>query len=87
MACRGVFFALTSVEKEHLLQLDKDEKLVRYIQEQIEGAWDEPLRLGRNAHGESEGFSNQLFIFDSYSNYSKYFYAAASASWFTGGTD
>jgi len=42
MACRGVFFALTSVEKEHLLQLDNDEKRVRYIQEQIEGAWDEP---------------------------------------------
>lgn len=41
MACRGVFFALTSSEKEHLLALDGDEKRLEYIQEEIEQAWDE----------------------------------------------
>jgi hypothetical protein len=41
MACRGVFFALSSAQKERLLALDSDEKRVEYIQEEIEEAWDE----------------------------------------------
>ena len=41
MACRGVFFALGSPEKEHLLALDSDNKRMEYIQEEIEEAWDE----------------------------------------------
>jgi hypothetical protein len=41
MACRGVFFALSSAQKEHLLALDSDEKRLEYIQEEIEEAWDE----------------------------------------------
>ena len=41
MACRGVFFALSSSETEHLLALDSDEKRLEYIQEEIEQAWDE----------------------------------------------
>ena len=41
MACRGVFFALSSAQKEHLLALDSDEKRLDYIQEEIEEAWDE----------------------------------------------
>jgi len=31
MACRGVFFALGSAEKEHLLALDSDEKRMEFI--------------------------------------------------------
>jgi hypothetical protein len=41
MACRGVFFALSSAEKEHLLALDSDEKRMDYIKEEIEEVWDE----------------------------------------------
>ena len=41
MACRGVFFALSSEQKERLLALDGDEKRLDYIQEEIEEAWDE----------------------------------------------
>jgi Domain of unknown function (DUF1877) len=41
MACRGVFFALSSAQKEHLLALDSDEKRISYIQEEIEEPWDE----------------------------------------------
>jgi Domain of unknown function (DUF1877) len=41
MACRGVFFALSSSQKEHLLSLDSDEKRLTYIQEEIEEPWDE----------------------------------------------
>lgn len=41
MACRGVFFALSSAQKEHLLALDSDEKRLEYIQEEIEQPWDE----------------------------------------------
>jgi hypothetical protein len=41
MACRGVFFALSSAQTEHLLALDNDEKRVDYIQEEIEETWDE----------------------------------------------
>jgi uncharacterized protein DUF1877 len=41
MACRGVFFALSSAEKEHLLGLDSDEKRLDYIQEEIEEPWDQ----------------------------------------------
>jgi hypothetical protein len=41
MACRGVFFALSSSEKEHLLALESDKKRMEYIQEEIEEAWDE----------------------------------------------
>jgi hypothetical protein len=41
MACRGVFFALGSAEKEHLLALDNDEKRMEYVKEEIEEAWDE----------------------------------------------
>lgn len=41
MACRGVFFALSSEQREHLLALESDEKRLDYIQEEIEGAWDE----------------------------------------------
>jgi hypothetical protein len=41
MACRGVFFALTSAQKEHLLALDSDGKRLEYIQEGIEVPWDE----------------------------------------------
>jgi len=41
MACRGVFFALSSEQKEHLLALDSDEKRLDYIQEEIEEVWDE----------------------------------------------
>jgi hypothetical protein len=41
MACRGVFFALSSAEKGHLLALDSDEKRMDYIKEEIEEAWDE----------------------------------------------
>jgi len=41
MACRGVFFALSSEQKEHLLALDSDEKRLDYIQLEIEEPWDE----------------------------------------------
>jgi Domain of unknown function (DUF1877) len=41
MACRGVFFAVTSAQKDHLMVLESDDKRLRYIQEEIEGAWDE----------------------------------------------
>lgn len=45
MACRGVFFALSAAQKEHLLALDSDEKRLDYIQEEIEEAWDEAHSL------------------------------------------
>src|SRR5215467_6180721 len=41
MACRGVFFALSSSQREHLLALDSDGERLQYIQEDIEAAWDE----------------------------------------------
>src|SRR5262245_30610780 len=41
MACRGVSFALSSLEKDHLLALTSDEKRREYVQDQIEDAWDE----------------------------------------------
>ena len=41
MACRGVFFALSSAQKDRLLALDSDEERINYIQEDIEEAWDE----------------------------------------------
>ena len=41
MACRGVFFALSSSEREHLLSLRTDDERLEYIQENIEAAWDE----------------------------------------------
>jgi hypothetical protein len=40
MACRGVFFALNSEQRQHLLALNTDEARLEYIQEHIEGAWD-----------------------------------------------
>jgi hypothetical protein len=45
MACRGVFFALSSAQKEHLLSLDTDEKRLEYVQDEIEQAWDEEHSL------------------------------------------
>lgn len=42
MACRGVFFALSSTQKDRLLALGSDEERINYIQEDIEEAWDEP---------------------------------------------
>jgi len=41
MACRGVFFALSSSQREHLLALSTDSARLQYIQEDIEAAWDE----------------------------------------------
>jgi len=41
MACRGVFFSLSSPQREHLLSLRSDDELREYIQEDIEAAWDE----------------------------------------------
>src|SRR5512141_1146915 len=41
MACRGVFFALSSSQREHLLSLSSDEERLEYIQEKIEAEWDE----------------------------------------------
>ncbi len=41
MACRGVFFALSSAEKEGLLALGSDKERIEYVQEEIEAAWDE----------------------------------------------
>ncbi len=41
MACRGVFFALSSTEREHLLAVSSDSDRLQYIQENIEAAWDE----------------------------------------------
>lgn len=41
MTCRGVFFALSPSQREHLLALRDDNKLLEYIQEDIEAAWDE----------------------------------------------
>lgn len=41
MACRGVFFALSSSQREHLLTLNSDNDRLQYIQEDIEGTWDE----------------------------------------------
>lgn len=41
MACRGVFFALTTSQEAHLLELATDEERCEYIQEDIEAAWDE----------------------------------------------
>jgi hypothetical protein len=40
MACRGVFFALSSSQREHLLTLRSDDARLEYIQEDIEAAWD-----------------------------------------------
>src|SRR5215467_2461687 len=41
MACRGVFFALSSSQREHLLALTSDSERIQYIQDDIEAAWDE----------------------------------------------
>jgi Domain of unknown function (DUF1877) len=41
MACRGVLFALSSSQREHLLKLGSDDARLEYIQEDIEAAWDE----------------------------------------------
>ena len=41
MACRGVFFALSPAQREHLLALKTDGARLDYIQEDIEAAWDE----------------------------------------------
>lgn len=41
MACRGVFFALTPEQKDHLLALTSDQERLEYVQEVIEEAWDE----------------------------------------------
>lgn len=41
MASRGVHFALTNAEREHILGLETDEEKIDYLQESIEGAWDE----------------------------------------------
>jgi uncharacterized protein DUF1877 len=41
MACRGVFFALSSSDKERLLALKSDNERMDYIKEEIEEAWDE----------------------------------------------
>jgi|SRR5579872_3880018 len=41
MACRGVFFALNSSQREQLLALSSDSDRLQYIQEDIEAAWDE----------------------------------------------
>ena len=41
MACRGVFFALSASQREHLLGLKSDAERLGYIQEDIEAAWDE----------------------------------------------
>ena len=41
MACRGVFFALTPTQTDHLMALDSDEKRLDYLQLEIEQAWDE----------------------------------------------
>lgn len=45
MACRGVFFALSPAQREHLLALSSDSERLEYIQEDIEAAWDEPHLL------------------------------------------
>jgi hypothetical protein len=41
MAFWGVFFALRSSQREHLLALNADSERLQYIQEDIEAAWDE----------------------------------------------
>lgn len=41
MACRGVFFSLSSSQREHLLSLSSDSERLQYIQDDIEQAWDE----------------------------------------------
>jgi hypothetical protein len=41
MACRGLFFALGSPEKEGLLALSGDNERLEYLQEKIEASWDE----------------------------------------------
>jgi hypothetical protein len=41
MACRGVFFALSSSQREQLLALTSDSERLQYIQEDVEAAWDE----------------------------------------------
>ena len=41
MACRGVFFALTPPQREHLLSLNTDSERLEYIQEDIEASWDQ----------------------------------------------
>jgi len=41
IACRGVLFALSAAQKEHLLSFDTDEKRLEYVQEEIEEPWDE----------------------------------------------
>ncbi len=41
MACRGVFFALSSSQKDHLVSLRTDDERLEYIQENVEAAWDE----------------------------------------------
>lgn len=51
MACREVFFALTSVERERLLAYETDGNRLDCVMEEIEQAWDEkhllkPTKLG-----------------------------------------
>jgi Domain of unknown function (DUF1877) len=41
MACRGVFFALTTEQREQLLKLQSDDQRLDYLQMDIEEAWDE----------------------------------------------
>ena len=40
MACRGLFLALSSAQRERLLSLRTDSERIEYIQEDIEAAWD-----------------------------------------------
>ena len=42
MACRGVFFALSPSQRDHLLSLQTDREILDYIQVDIEAAWDKP---------------------------------------------
>ena len=41
MACRGVFFAITTEQQEQLIGLPSDRDRIDYLQEVIEDAWDE----------------------------------------------
>ncbi len=41
MACRGVFFALSSEQRDHLLALTTDAERRAYIQDHIEEQWDD----------------------------------------------
>ncbi len=41
MASRGVLFALTDEQRDGLLAAESDDAKIEYLQEEIEGAWDE----------------------------------------------